>query len=70
MPDDHLMANVADAHFSTFESKIQAVSGRESVGPGRNPGKCHMSVLVHFWEHGSHRIVATQTSLLDGQNSQ
>ena len=64
------MADVADIHFSTFEGKIQAVSSREPVGLGRDPGECHMSVLVHFGGHGSHRIVATQTSLLDGQNSQ
>ena len=59
--DDRLTANVADTHFSTFEGKIQAISSR-------NPDKRYMSVLVPFWERGSHQVVTTQT-LLDGQNS-
>jgi len=36
MIDDRLTANVADAHFSTFEGKIQAISGREPVGLCQN----------------------------------
>ena len=44
--DDCLTANVADAHFSTFEGGIQAISSHGSVGLGRNPGKCYMSALV------------------------
>jgi len=68
--DDCLTANVADAHFSTFEGRIQAISNSHgSVGLGRNPGKCYMSVLVHFWERGSHQVVTTQ-ALLDRQNVQ
>ena len=64
------MADIADVHFSTFKGKIQAVSSREPVGLGRDPGKCYMSISVHFGEHGSHRIVTTQISLLDGESSQ
>ena len=42
------MVDVADIHFSTFEGKIQAVGGRESVGFSRDLGKYHMRILVHL----------------------
>lgn len=48
MVGDHSMTDVANANFSTFEGKIQAVSSRNPVRLGRDPGECHMSLFGAF----------------------